>query len=601
MIKQNLSRIAAATLVLFLCAASGDDAPVSYGPDSLVDLTPSLSYAEPAIAVSPSDPRALIGGSMVFGTNGITMETFRSDDGGYNWKSTTLPTGNGSLLGDVQAAFDADGVAYMTGLGSQITPAGTSKNGLYVFKSFNQGETFQRAAFFQTPLGHSYDHEQLAIDRTSSPYRGRIYMTVLYEIQQPPHQVNQLGLVWSADGGHTFHGPVPVSTGWSFNSRPVVFSNGAVLFPFFKWNVPKEIVEVARSTDGGRTFAAPVVIGKRVVFTEKEEEHQLAVRNYAFDGDSVPQYAGGRDVAGNADVVYTIWSDVRTGTSRLLFAKSVDQGKHWTSPRVVFTTNDASDAQYQPSINLNKAGIVGISWFNGSMVRNTVSEMFAISSDDGETFSSPVAISSVLSPLKTPAALQYSALALNEPEGAFFDFTTPGARYPSGGDYMDLASDPDGGFHPIWIDSRTGVNQVWTATVFPRPPAPIPAGLSQRDVTKTLQVKLGAGTWDGAKHELTVPMRLHNASHDALYPPFTLSVTLAKNPYFKGMREEVTVLNADNGKPGVGATFTFSAQTVGNLARLMPGADTSSRTIKLRIANNAVSPTLIAHVTAYAP
>jgi hypothetical protein len=40
---------------------------------------------------------------------------------------------------------------------------------------------------------------------------------------------------------------------------------------------------------------------------------------------------------------------------------------------------------------------------------------------------------------------------------------------------------------------------------------------------------------------------------------------------------------------------------VGNLARLMPGADTSSRTIKLRIANNAVSPTLIAHVTAYAP
>jgi hypothetical protein len=33
------------------------------------------------------------------------------------------------------------------------------------------------------------------------------------------------------------------------------------------------------------------------------------------------------------------------------------------------------------------------------------------------------------------------------------------------GDTAGLAADADGVFHPVWIDNRTGIPQMWTATV----------------------------------------------------------------------------------------------------------------------------------------
>jgi hypothetical protein len=33
------------------------------------------------------------------------------------------------------------------------------------------------------------------------------------------------------------------------------------------------------------------------------------------------------------------------------------------------------------------------------------------------------------------------------------------------GDTAGLAADAGGVFHPVWIDNRTGVPQMWTATV----------------------------------------------------------------------------------------------------------------------------------------
>ena len=35
----------------------------------------------------------------------------------------------------------------------------------------------------------------------------------------------------------------------------------------------------------------------------------------------------------------------------------------------------------------------------------------------------------------------------------------------NGGDTAGLAADADGVFHALWIDSRTGVHQMWTATI----------------------------------------------------------------------------------------------------------------------------------------
>ena len=591
------SRILILTGVLCLCAASTQQARISYGPDSVVDSQPAASYVEPAMAVSPLDSHKLIAGSMVFGASGITIETFRSDDGGYSWRSTLLPLPpGGALLGDVQAAFDGNGRAYMTGLGSALGAPGASRTGLYVFGSSNAGQTFDRLSFIQTPDHHSYDHEQLNIDRSNDRYRGRIYMSVLYLIHLKPEQLNGLGMLWSADAGRTFHGPVEVSRGWSFNSRPQILPDGTVLFLFFHskhLNDTTASVQVSRSRDGGRTFSKPIVIGTRVVFSEKAIMKKLRDADRDYDGDSVPQFAVG------GSNVYGIWSDMRSGISRLLFTRSVDGGKHWSRPREVFTSSNSSDAQYQPSMAVNRDGVLGVSWYNGSTSRNAVSEVFAVSDDGGTTFAQAVPISSTSAPLRTPAGGVYSADAFPDPFGIFIGFVDPGSRYPSGGDYMDLDADRDGAFHPVWIDARNGVDQIWTATVFPQALAIDPASTSQATVTKQTSLEFGVGSWDAASHTLSVPVRLHNVSNTVLYPPFTVVVTSTTNPYDKRWPPEVTVLNADNGQRGVGASFTYSTQTLGNLGRLMPGADTASRTWRLRIASPAINPMLLTDVRAY--
>ena len=46
--------------------------------------------------------------------------------------------------------------------------------------------------------------------------------------------------------------------------------------------------------------------------------------------------------------------------------------------------------------------------------------------------------------------------------GGSFDV---GQRWPAGGDYFGLAVSPDGTFHVLWSDSRTGVFQLRTALI----------------------------------------------------------------------------------------------------------------------------------------
>jgi hypothetical protein len=593
-------------LAVSLGASTSGGVQTSYGPDSVVDGHPSAWYVEPAIAVSPKDARKLIAGSMVFGVGGLTVETFRSDDGGYTWRGTTLPLSSGSILGDVQADFSSDGKGYMTVLGSEIGSSGATLNGLYVFGTLDAGETFQRLAFLQKPDKHSYDHEQLAIDRTTGAYRGRIYMSALYSARLSP-QVNALGMIWSSDGGRTFHGPVEVSRGWSFNSRPVVLPDGSVLFPFIhekQLTDTRETVNISTSHDGGRSFGASKLIGDRIVYSLAATTQRLTRGDYTFDADSVPQFATVR-TTGEGTTIFGVWSDVRTGRSRLLSTRSDDAGAHWTPPTAIFSTADRMDSQYQPSVAVNDGGVLGVTWYDASHAAGTISEMFAVSNDGGRSFSAPARISSVSSPIRPPNGDGYSAQAFPDPSGIFVGFTSPLSRYPSFGDYMSLAVDSTGAFHPIWIDARNGAGQIWTATAFASAPDPPPAGLSEKKLTDSIALEFGVGTWDGKSHTFAVPVRLHNVSRAVLYPPFTVTITKTHNPYeeqnpaFAHNMPQVAVLNADNRKTSVGATFLYSAETIGNLGRLLPGADTSSRLWRVRLPNS-LDLSLVTSVMGYA-
>lgn len=587
---------AALSMALALCAvlaarASASVPAILYSPDAVVDADPSLNYAEPTIAADPTRSQVLVAAVESGTFSGVNV--YRSDDGGYDWQPASLPMAGVQTIGDVQLAAGTQNL-YFASLGYE---KGIERSGIQFYTSTDHGDTFAHTAFVHT--WHSYDHEQLTVDAGMDRFRGRIYMSALYSIQLKP-QVNTCGLVWS-DSAHAFHGPVPVVKGWCFNSKPVVLANGNILFPYIysaKFGQFTQKIEVAISSDGGRTFGPPHQVGTYAALRPAAFISRLRSGAFDFDGDPIPQYAAYQNA------VYAVWSDMATGTDRLLLSRSSDGGMRWSPPRVIVPPPDAADAQYQVAIAVNDRGVVGLSFLRADEAAKTVSEMFSVSTDGGRTFTSPLAIESTPARLDAMQNGGYGA-SMDRIQGTVLvGFVTPGARFPSGGDYVGMAVDRSGAFHPIWVDARTGADQAWTATARLGGATAAPAMLHAANVSGEVNLEFGAGSWDVTTHTFAVPVRLHNVGTRPLYPPFTVTVTMMHDPYaakqFQQYYPSPIITNADNGKSGVGATFVYGPAELGNLGVLAPGAESAARIWRVRIPWASVSADMVTRIAANA-
>jgi hypothetical protein len=587
-----LSLVAGACLCGSLGAAQTTQT-LLHSPDSVVDLNPNADYVEPSIASDSMRANTLVVAASPGALGGTQL--YVSDDGGYDWRSSALPLRGVDPLGDVQVAASPSGAFYFTVLGSQVDANGKGKFGIQVFASSDHGNTFQHVAFLR---GHGgYDHEQLAIGPAASPLRDRVYMSVLYSVRLKP-QVNACGLLSSSDGRH-FEGPARVVTGWCFNSRPVVLANGTILFPYIyyaKFGEHVSKIEIATSKDGGHSFGPARTIGLYTSFTEKQIRSKLASGDADFDGDPVPQYAtDGRRV-------YAVWSDLATGVERLLFARSLDSGLHWSAPRAIVSPPDRADAQYQASMAVNGDGTLAIAFLRASEAANTVTEMVTASRNHGATFFSPVDVETVPARLGAMRDSGYSAGGEHLSGQLFVGFTSVGSRFTSGGDYVGMAADRAGAFHPVWVDARTGDDQVWTDSVQLAEPFQAPPNLKSTNVTDDVDLQFGAGTWDPKTRTLALPVRLHNIGTTVLYPPFSISVLMVHNPYTAGLEQPEpppAFENSDNGKTEVGAAYTYGSNMLGNLGRLLPGADTATRIWRIHIPPGTLSPSFITRTDAY--
>lgn len=586
----NVRWILVAAFVAALCAGAGAATlAILYSPDSVVDLVPTQNDLEPTIAADPLQPGTLVAANESGSLDGVGL--YVSNDGGYNWRNAALPLGGITALGDVQVAAGTRAL-YFAFLGSQT---GYKRVGIQFFTSNDHGNTFDHTAFVH--FAHSYDHEQLSVDTADNRYRGRIMISALYSVKLKP-QVNACGFLWS-DDGRVFHGPVRVVTGWCFNSKPVALADGRILFPYFyiqKFGDNVAKVKVAISRDGGRTFGAPHVIGTYTSLTAAQFTARLRAGESDFDGDPVPQYAA------HGSSVYCIWSDLATGTSRLLFSRSLDGGVHWTTPRTIVPPGDSADAQYQASINVNAKGTIAVAFLRANAVSKTVTEMFTASTDGGRTFMMPVAVESTPARLDAMQNSGYGAGAEHVQGQIFVGFSSPGSRFTSGGDYVDMAVDANGAFHPIWVDARSGTDQIWTATARVGARRSLPAILAAANVSDSIDLQFGSGSWDAATHIYAVPVRLHNIGTRTLYPPFTVTVVNVHDPWAPGSEKydaPPVFENAGNGKSGVGAAYVYGDSQLGNLGMLAPGAETAPRIWKVQLAHASVQSSMVTRIDGY--
>jgi BNR/Asp-box repeat len=257
---------------------------------------------EIAIAVDPKNPDHLLAGSNDYFTRfqGDTRPTnvpsgfFTSLDGGRHWIDGQIPFGAGNQGGDPSPAFDAKhGVALFASLDFQRPPEGgeTANGHIGVSRSTDGGRTWSEQVRVMTGVGADssptqvfWDKEWLTVDNyPRSPHYGRAYVTATRFFGGNEYQESPIYLSYSDDGGRTWSSPREVSgshpsctlqtTGPANEcdedqfSVPEVAPDGTVYVHFFNgqneasWEVPFDFdsqVMVVRSTNGGRTFAAPV-------------------------------------------------------------------------------------------------------------------------------------------------------------------------------------------------------------------------------------------------------------------------------------------------------------------------------------------------------
>jgi len=136
---------------------------------------------------------------------------------------------------------------------------------------------------------------------------------------------------------------------------------------FIVWNdnsTGKYGILVAKSTDGGMTFGAPVDISRNI------------------GSSSSPQFA----VSGND--VYVVWQAKTTGKYQIIFAKSTDSGATFSTPANI--SNNSGDSSY-PKI-IASGNNIYVTWAF-TVTNKDYDILFTKSTDGGATFSTPANIS----------------------------------------------------------------------------------------------------------------------------------------------------------------------------------------------------------------
>ena len=588
------------------------------GPDVLVSRDGAFPHIESTVAAHPRDPSKLVGAAMTFPrpVRGVACRIYSSRDGGSTWKTVEVEEQVEKGLGDPQVAFTPRGTGLFACLTQGVRAGGRPRAALLVYRSEDGGITWEGPADVGTG---SYDHPVIAVDHTGGPHAGNVYFGVLYSDRGSGEAV--LGVFRSEDDGHHFVGPVEVvrsAEDGLLIAGLGVLSDGTLTVSYtrtprgsgFGGEPGESVFEMVTSKDGGVTFSEPRKFTTRITRPRKRTEESLVSHL-----GTVPMWIVDGSDSTTRDRLYMMWSGWRTETGpgvwRVMFTVSSDRGLTWSEPRQLDPDVPEDAHQFLPVPAVSPAGVLGVSYFDsrGFPDLDGYHQRFTASLDGGESFLPSRRVSGEPSrPAEAAAHDRVVLLPIADREGGVFHLGVLNAegRWPMGGDYMGLAADARGVFHPFWTDSRRGAFQVWTAPVRveraseerggnpEREPPPEP-----RPVTERVEMISGPVQWGAERGEFRFPIRLRNVSDEPLQPPLTVEVVavgwMRDVEEFPPEEREwarggiASILNADNSETGVGAVFDYT-EALGDLEALEPGAVTGARIWHIRGRKHAQAP-----------
>jgi hypothetical protein len=569
---------------------------VVVGPNVLVTRDRLDPQYESIIAAHPTDPNILLGGvGIMRGPAGDGIDLYISRDRGYTWTAGSLPRGDDmKVLGDPIVAITSLGTGIATAITRQETP-GQGRGyrygaGIYRLEA---GENDWKTVTFVAD-SVSFDHPQLAIDFTQSQYRGRIYIAKMGG-KYPDYGIS---LFHSDDDGNTWtypravvHSRADKNVVHGVNVHGLhVLRDGTVFMGYVTFDFGREgnqnyraranPVYCLTSSDGGMTFSKPYKVYDAGPWS-KELATQRMLGKIGV-GAGGPKFAVDTASGPFQDRIYEIHEERIVGRNRIVFSWSRDQGRTWSKAKQV-SQHSSNASQFQPAIAVGLNGVIGVLWYDTrrSASGDAFDVYFSASTDGGDTFTPARRISSESSRPRTAGNLVPTTGTEEDvaKQSLSLRLSTMFSYRREGGDYIGLATDALGAFHPWWPDSRTGTYHVWTARVDVVPASTKPSVV--RDPVVKVDSLVGLVTDPGiagrSSDEYIIPIRIRNFSKDTIYPPITVTVTKFTDLIDRttggasGRLTGPVLLTSKNGRTGVGAAMDYS-NALGDWKMLPPGA-----------------------------
>jgi hypothetical protein len=279
------------------------------------------------------------------------------------------------------------------------------------------------------------------------------------------------------------------------------------------------------------------------------------------------------------------------------FAYSVDKGATWSVPITVNddrppVEKDRGPDHMLPTIGVNKDGVVLVAWYDRRESADNMGWKIraAASLDGGVTFGGSTPVSDVASAFTSQTewvleSRRISVADTRQPDGTTgrpiaVDLRLNGF-FVNGGHTSGMAVDAEGVFHPVWIDNRTGVAQLWTAPITVRGSVE-KNGASELadldDITNKVKLEAESTSYDRTTNTLTLTARLRNSSKVTVRGPLKVRVITLTSQL--GVP---SVVGAENGVTTIGAIWDFG--TTVPAFGLLPDSAIAPRILTFRLSD----------------
>jgi hypothetical protein len=428
------------------------------------DPSPANDRSESQIVANPLDPYNLVAASKRFTdpmTYDFSLACYASFDGAQTWtEATTLGLEAGwAGLTDPALAWDNSGNCFLVALA--IGPGADTTFGIAIYKSSDGGRTWGAPNLIHTSGG---DDKQWAVADTNpaSPHYGNVYAA------WDDDAAGSLRFARTTDHGITWKGVTtggtdepPGSSLASSTGYPgmAVGPDGSI---YVFWT-PGDEVRFVKSTDGGDTFSSA---------TSSAAVVASGITNLAGSAPSThgwPHLPGGtfrvitncNAVCGSGNVVAVAWADYRDTVSRIYYRYSNNGGGTWHGaasgePLLTGAAAPAADQHdFHPQLASMPTGEIACSFYEfgpkGGGSTPLIDTVLALSTDDAKNFTNRMVVTD--SPWDPAVDAPWSH---GDPSVTFI------------GDYFGFGGSRLG-FFPAWTDTRTGVQEIFTARVTVKP------------------------------------------------------------------------------------------------------------------------------------